>query len=237
MEKILFVHGAWHNGAAWDKVRAILKKKGYQTEAVTLEGNQPGNTSVTDFDAITASLRAAVEKEDRLILVGHSSAGQVIQSVAPELKDKISRIIFNNAWIIPDGKSQFDLIDPAVTGGMIAAAESGNNRTIPMDEGFLRGVLANSADAALQDELISLLVPQPLSQMVQKIDAVPFIEADFDVVLLYAKDDISVPDGVYLGMYKALGDDKPVVEIDGDHECLFTDPEGFAAGLEKCLLL
>ena len=237
MEKILFVHGAWHNGAAWDKVRAICEQKGYETEAVTLEGNQPGNTAATDFDAIAASLRAAVEKEDRVIIVGHSSAGQVIQTVAPELKDKISRIIFNNAWIIPDGKSQFDLIDPEVTGGMVAAAAASDNNTIPMDERFLRGILANRAESSVQDELLSLLVPQPLSQMVQKVNAVPFIESDFDVVLLYAKDDISVPDGAFLGMYKALGEDKPVVEIDGDHECLFTDPEGFVAGLQKCLAL
>ena len=41
MEKLFFVHGAWHNEYAWDKARNLLKNKGYQTAAVTLAGNEP----------------------------------------------------------------------------------------------------------------------------------------------------------------------------------------------------
>jgi len=235
MEKLFFVHGAWHNEYAWDKVRNLLEQRGYKTGAVTLAGNGPQAVKPVSFDDIAASLVKAVEKEERVMLIGHSSAGQVIQSAAPRVKDKISRIIFNNAWILPDGKSQFDLIDPNVTGGMIAAAESREDRTIPMDERFLRGILANEATEALQDELLKLLVPQPLALMTERITAQPFIEAGFPVSLLYCKNDISVPPGAFLGMFKALGENNPVEEISGDHECLFTDPATFAEGLLRLL--
>lgn len=235
MEKLFFVHGAWHNEYAWDKARNLLKNKGYQTAAVTLAGNEPEAERPVNFEDIVSSLEKALAKEDKVVLIGHSSAGQVIQTAAPRVKDKISRVIFNNAWILPDGKSQFDLIDPNITGGMIAAAESRESKTIPMDERFLRGILANEASETVQDDLLKLLVPQPLALMTEKIKAQPFLEARFPVSLLYCTKDISVPPGAFLGMFKALGDNNRVMEIPGDHECLFTDPDIFVSGLIKLL--
>ncbi len=235
MEKLFFVHGAWHNEFAWDKVRNLLEKKGYRTGAVTLAGNGPQEENPVSFEDIASSLEEALKREERVILIGHSSAGQVIQSAAPRVKEKISKIMFNNAWILPEGKSQFDLIDPNVTNGMVAAAESRENRTIPMDERFLRGILANEASETLQDELLQLLVPQPLALMTEKIKARSFADAGFSVSLLYCKNDISVPPGAFMGMFKALGENNPVEEIAGDHECLFTNPEAFTAGLLKLL--
>lgn len=235
MKNLLLVHGAWHTERAWDKAKALLENRGYRVSTFTFAGNEPDNKRRVTYRDISASLERALKAEEKVTLVGHSSAGHIIQSAAPRYRERIDRIVFNNAWLLPDNTSQFDLIDPEVTGGMTAAAHSREDGSIPMDERFVRGILANEASAEIQDELLKQLVPQPLALMTTKIDAKPFLKAGFDTALLYCTKDISVPPGTFLDLFKALGENNRVVEIAGDHECLFTDPETWVEGLVQCL--
>ena len=52
--------------------------------------------------------------------------------------------------------------------------------------------------------------------------------------LLYCTLDKSVEPGAFLNMFKAQGDN-PVVEIECDHEGLFTDPKVYTDGLIRCI--
>jgi hypothetical protein len=50
----------------------------------------------------------------------------------------------------------------------------------------------------------------------------------------YCNKDVSVPPGAFVDMFKSLGDN-PVVEVNCDHEGLFTNPEEYTKGLLKCI--
>jgi len=66
---------------------------------------------------------AEVRKADRpVVLAAHSSAGFLVQSVAAKIPDKIDHLIFNNAFVLPHGKCQFDIVSPDVAEGMTQAA-------------------------------------------------------------------------------------------------------------------
>ena len=157
------------------------------------------------------------------VLVGHSSAGLLIQAAAPKAADKITRMVFINAFLMPDQKAQFDLVPPEVAQGMIAAAEASSDNSVPVDEGFVRGVLMDGDSIREQDELISRLVPQPIAIFTTRIDTKPFAALNIPKTVIFCTRDASLPPGAYMGMASILGEYN-LVEVEGGHETLFTHP-------------
>ncbi|MDP3387186.1 MAG: alpha/beta hydrolase [Eubacteriales bacterium] len=235
MSRILLIHGAWHNEKCWNTVISLLEKEGYDAFALTLPGNEvDGDKNVSYDDYVNHVVEVINNQPDDVIVVGHSSAGHVIQMAVPKVKDKVKKIIFNDAWIIPDGQSQFDLVPEEIKNGMIEAAKASGENAIPVDPGFLRGMLATEADEETFEKLLGILVSQPLALMETPINAKPLESLNMPKVLLYCTKDISLPKEVYVGMFVALGSDQ-IVEVECDHEGLFTNPEAFTKGLIKCI--
>lgn len=237
MKKILLLHGAWHNGKCWDKVSAILNKNGYETEALTLPGNGENDSkNVTYEDYVNYVCDRISAQEGKVIVVGHSSAGHVLQMAIPKVADKVNKVIFNNAWLLPDNKSQFDFVPDEIKNGMRQAAIASGTGAIPIDPMFVRTMLATQATEEQIQELMKLLVEQPLIIMETPVQAKDFAEMKVPMVLLYCTKDVSVAPGAFLGMFKAWGDN-PVVEVECDHEGLFTAPEVYTEGLIKAINL
>ncbi|MEN1760480.1 alpha/beta fold hydrolase [Anoxynatronum sibiricum] len=237
MEKIILVHGAWHNASCWEGVIKALKEKGYEAEAVTLAGNGPEDDrkGITYEQALKPLVEKLEEQPEPAVLVGHSSAGHVIQMTAPKVADKISKIVFNNAWILPQGKSQFDMIpDQEMAMGIKQMALATPDHSIPLMEDFIRGALASGVSEEEQNRLISHLVPQPLALFDTPIQANAFAQLETPRVLLYCTEDLSLPPGAFVGMFQSLGE-APVVELQGSHEALFFQPEAYADALVQCI--
>ena len=169
------------------------------------------------------------------VLVGHSSAGFLMQSAAPKAPDKIAQLIFLNAFILPDGKSQFDLVPPEASEGMTAAANASPDNCVPVIEDFVRSQLMGGEPVEVQDALISRLVPQPIAIFTTQVSTAAFDELTVPRTVLFCKDDASLPPGAYLGMAQGLGDYN-VIEVDGSHETLFTNPGVVAQGLIQALI-
>lgn len=237
MKKVLLLHGAWHNGKSWDKVAAILNKNGYETEALTLPGNGENDSKDVAYEDyvnyVCDRIRAQSEK---VIVVGHSSAGHVLQMALPKVADKVEKVIFNNAWLLPDNKSQFDFVPDEIKNVMRQAAKDSGTGAIPIDPQFVRGMLASEASDEVYEELMSLLVEQPLIIMETPVQAKGFAEMKIPMVLLYNTKDLSVAPGAFKEMFKAWGDN-PIVEIECDHEGLFTAPELYTQGLIEAINL
>lgn len=111
MLTFVLVHGAWHDGSCWNDVISELRELGHSAFAPTLAGNgfkvqKQGMThaatcqSVVDF----------VEDKDLqdFILVGHSYGGSIIQKVAEAIPQRISRLVFQNAFVLRDGQCLLD---------------------------------------------------------------------------------------------------------------------------------
>jgi pimeloyl-ACP methyl ester carboxylesterase len=228
----VLLHGAWHGGWCWEGVVTALEKAGHTAEAPTMPGHhKEDNRSGIQFnDYVGAIVRVLKDQTSPVVLVGHSSAGFLMQAAAPKASDKISRLIFHNAFILPDGKSQFDLVPPDVAEGMTAAAKASPDNCVPVDEGFVRNMLMAGQPMEKQDSLISQLVPQPIALFTTPVSTADFEALSVPRSVLFCKDDASLPPGAYLGMARGLGDHF-LVEVDGGHETLFTNPAAIAEGL------
>jgi pimeloyl-ACP methyl ester carboxylesterase len=184
-------------------------------------------------------LRYVIEKgvkegETPCVLVGHSRAGFLMQAAAPRAPEKIERLIFLNAFILPDGKCQFDLVPPEASEGMTAAANASPDNCVPIIEDFVRNQLMNGESVKMQDALISRLVPQPIAIFMAPVSTQAFNNLVIPKSVVFCKDDASLPPGAYRGMAQGLGDYE-LIEVTGSHQALFTNPSAVAEGLINAL--
>ncbi|KAL8840322.1 MAG: hypothetical protein Q9170_001406 [Blastenia crenularia] len=79
---IVFVHGAWDNGSAWDSVCSLLAEHGYPTVAPSLPsagGRPPVPSHLKDADVVRQELqRLVIDEKKEVIAVGHSYGGFVV---------------------------------------------------------------------------------------------------------------------------------------------------------------
>ncbi len=232
----ILLHGAWHGGWCWEGVMEELKKAGHTAEAPTMPGHNPeDDRSRIEFADYVDAIVTLLERQKKpVVLVGHSSAGFLMQAAAPKASGNIAQLIFHNAFVLPDGKSQFDLVPPEVAEGMAMAAKASPDNCVPVDEGFVRNMLMGQDPVEKQDALISRLVPQPISIFTTPVNTGDFNSLKIPRTVLFCRDDASLPPGAYLGMAQGLGQ-HDLIEMAGGHETLFSRPAVVAEGLIRAL--
>lgn len=232
----VLIHGAWHGGWCWDGVIAGLENAGHTAEAPTMPGHRAeDDRSNIVFDNYVDKIVSVLEGQTApVVLVGHSSAGFLMQASAPKIPDKIERLIFHNAFILPDGKSQFDLVPPEVAEGMTAAANASPDNCVPIMEDFVRDTLMEGEPNEMKDALIGKLVPQPIAIFTTPVHTADFDKLNIPKSVVFCKGDISLPPGAYLGMAQGLGEYN-LIEIEGGHETLFTNPRIIAESLLRAV--
>ena len=235
-EHFVLIHGAWHGGWCWDGVIKALAKAGHTAEAPTMPGMTPGDDrGAVTFDDYVDAIVAVLEKQSTpVVLVGHSSAGFLLQAAAPKAADKVKRAVFLNAFVLPDGACQFDLVPPDAAAGLTGAANASPDNSVPVIEDMVRGMLMGGDTKEDQDAVLARLAPQPLAIFTTRVDTKPFAALDMPKTVVFAKGDTSLPPGAFLGMAQGLGE-FDLIEIEGGHEHLVVQPEAVAAALVQAV--
>jgi len=109
MRTFILIHGSWHSSWNWHRVIPILEKQGHKAIAIDLPGMGRDKTPISKV-----KMQSTVEKictlidsiEGRVILVGHSKNGIMISQAAEYRPDKIEKLVYLAAYLIPNGKSQ-----------------------------------------------------------------------------------------------------------------------------------
>ncbi len=118
----VLVHGAWHGGWCWKRVREILEAAGHRVYTPTQTGLGershllgPGIT----LDTFVRDVCNVLVWEDLrdVILVGHSFGGVSITGVADRERNRIAHLVYLDALVLQNGQSPFSVI-----GEEIAAA-------------------------------------------------------------------------------------------------------------------
>jgi pimeloyl-ACP methyl ester carboxylesterase len=122
VRNIVLVHGAWADGSSWNKVIALLEKKGFRVTAVHL----PFTTLADDAAAVS---RAIALQDGPVLLVGHSYGGVVITEAGDD--PKVAGLVYVAAFAPDQGQSAGDVNNqypPA----------PGDKDFVPGANGFLR---------------------------------------------------------------------------------------------------
>ena len=119
MTTYVLVHGAWHGGWCWRKVRALLEASGADVHTPTLTGlGDRAHLASRDvgLDCHVADVLGVLETEDLsgIVLVGHSYAGMVVTGVADRAAHRIARLVYLDAVVPKDGQCLYDRAPPQV---------------------------------------------------------------------------------------------------------------------------
>jgi pimeloyl-ACP methyl ester carboxylesterase len=114
MKTYVLVHGAWHGGWCWERVRNLLQATGAQVRTPTLTGlGERAHLASRDTGLAThvADVLEAIESEDLtgVVLVGHSYAGMVVTAVADRAAGRISCLVYLDAVVPANGQCLYDL--------------------------------------------------------------------------------------------------------------------------------
>ena len=117
MTTIVLVHGGTSGGWAWKPIASRLREEGHEVYTPTLTGlgervhllnREIGlDTQITDIVNVLI-----FEDLHDVILVGHSVTGMIITGVADQVPERISRLIYLDAFLPENRENIMDLVDP-----------------------------------------------------------------------------------------------------------------------------
>lgn len=113
MASFLLIHGAWHDGSSFDRLRAPFEAAGHVMVAPTLPG-MGGDTKALAAVTLDGWAEFVVREAGKLaapvILCGHSRAGIVVSRAAELAPHLFDGLVYIAAALVPDGKTHYDVI-------------------------------------------------------------------------------------------------------------------------------
>jgi pimeloyl-ACP methyl ester carboxylesterase len=107
-QPFVLVHGAWHGGWCWHRVRQHLEAAHARVYAPTLTGlgershlREPVPSLAQHIEDVLRVLEW--EELEDVVLVGHSLAGMVISGVADRAGERLRRLVYLDAAVPRDG--------------------------------------------------------------------------------------------------------------------------------------
>jgi len=232
---VILAHGAWHKNSVWRNIAILFLDNYFHVAYPGFPGQGLYGKPMEDvtFEDYVEALRDRIENSHRkVILIGHSSAGLVLQELLGH--PKVVLYIFINAFIIPVGTCQFDHVPPEAAGFMTMLANARPDKCVPVldqkfhnandipVEPFVESKLMAGENSEITRKLIEEeLVPQALGLFTGRVSKDPATLAN--KAYLFCQDDMSLPPGAFLGMASLLGGE--VFLTDGGHEKLYVNPQ------------
>jgi pimeloyl-ACP methyl ester carboxylesterase len=219
----VLVHGAWHGGWCWRRVSDMLQEKGHKVLAPTLTGlGERSHLMSKDIvlDTHIADIVNVIQWEDLadICLVAHSYGGWPVSGAIEQVLDRISSVIYLDAFVPEDGQRGFDFASEFSRKAMMeamakAAAASGP----PKAEIFQ----VNEKDRAWVD---SKLTPQPLGVALHPIKLTGAREKVAKKIYIRAP---AYPQPAFDKYYAAKKADPSwrTYEVDGGHDVMIDRPK------------
>lgn len=223
MKFFILIHGAFRGGWAWQKVRRILQSKNCEIFAPSLTGAGErahlNNEKIT-LQTWTDDIKNLIEAEDLrdVVLAGHSQGGIVMQTVAEEISERISRLIFIDAPVLRDGECALDVIPKEVREKFGETPRNALIQPLPMqpNEDF-------SAEEI--DWINARLTPVPTNPSFEKIRVEKSKHIPHEYIFC-AKTPLFYPSGFTRQRFDAENISYKL--IDAPHDCLISHPQMIA---------
>ena len=168
----LFIHPSWRGAWCWERVLQIMHGWGREAYAIDLPGHgaryhEIENVRLADYPR--AVVEFIMERGlNRVVLVGNSMGGLVIQLVAQEIPERISHLIWYMGFILNDGESELDTLPPQMAEQFLKSID-GNKIPVPphseIREKWMQDMTAEEQTADLQR-----WQPNPAAPKLEKAD-------------------------------------------------------------------
>lgn len=228
MSTYVLVHGASHDGTAFDAVVTRLAELGHQAYAPTVAGHGKGADKQVSLAQAVASVVDYITERDLtdIVLLGHSVGGTLVAKAAESMSARIRRLVFWSAIVPEAGESVMDVWPPAARRMLDGLAARSPDNTVMMPFSFFRETFVNDAGLETAQWVYSRLSPQPYGMLTEPVDLSAFHTLSIPRSWLMGTEDTALPPGEWgwhprlssrLGVYR-------LVQLPGGHELMYTDP-------------
>ncbi len=228
----VLVHGAWHGAWCWYKITAALEAAGHRATTIDLP-----SAGIDGTPASTVTLHAQADRVIELldtlttpvILVGHSAGGPVISTVAEARPERIAKLVYVTAYLLPAGSSIVSVIagDP---GSRVSANLVGRpDGTVFVKAEGVRDVFYGTSDDADVSLARSLLKPIGFLPTTTPV-AVGAAFASVRRFYVACRRDHAITHDFQQTMYAALPCER-VFTINSDHSPFFSRPAALLRAL------
>ncbi len=160
----LVAHGAWSAGWAWKKMHPLMTAAGHRLITPTYTGlgerEHLANPSI-DLETHIQDMLGVIKFEqlEHFILIGHSYGGMVATGLADRVPERVSRLIYLDAFVPRDGQAMVDLLGAEAAAPLRATGKAGEDWRVPPSP------LPPDTSAADAQWLQALRLPQPLKTL------------------------------------------------------------------------
>ena len=229
MEKTIFIliHGSWHSAWNWHKVTPLLEEQGHTVYAIDLPGMGRDKTPIQEVKfentvRIICNLLDTIP--EKAILVGHSKNGIVASQVAEYRPEKVEKLIYLAAYLIPNGKTQKEYSALDAEGWLkpyVTIDEASQSHTL-QPEIYLDG-LYHDCDQDITEMAKVILSHEPIESGLARLQ---LTEANFGSIPRYyieCTQDRAVTPYIQQIMYTTTPC-KKVYKMDASHSPFFSRP-------------
>ncbi|KAL4805508.1 Alpha/beta hydrolase fold-1 [Aspergillus unguis] len=232
----VFVPGAWHGAASFDRLRSLMTEQGLETEAIdtpSVGASPPVKGLHADIEYTKGVLQGLVDSGRQVVLVLHSYGGVVGPSAAEGLgyaqRSKaglvggIISVVWMAAFVARKGQSLLDLLGGKWLPWMLFKNDDGYCYSSDENTVFYSDMTPED-----QQKHIALLQPQPILSFTQPATYESW--HDIPSMYLFCDQDQGLPLAVQEAFAKTLGN--PVVfHSDGSHSAFLSHPGQVIEGL------
>lgn len=111
MSTFLLIHGGWHAGWCWDKVKPLLEAQGHTVIAPDLPGHGNDKTPLSEVTMdlyARATVDFAAQASEPVIVVGHSMTGLSNSQAVEYAPEKFKAQVFMAAFLLSNGQCLLD---------------------------------------------------------------------------------------------------------------------------------
>jgi pimeloyl-ACP methyl ester carboxylesterase len=224
----ILVHGSWHSAWNWHKVTPLLQAAGHTVYAIDLPGMGRDKTPIE-----TVTLEMSVKRitdiidsvDGKVVLVGHSKNGIMISQAAEYRPEKIDKLVYLAAYLVPNGKTQreYSMQDSeGVLKPYVVRHESTNSSTLKHE--IYKEGLYHDCPADIVELAKVILSEEPFVTGVTRLH---LTDENFGRVPRYyieCTDDRAVTPYIQQKMYTELPC-KKVFKMNTSHSPFFSQPE------------
>jgi pimeloyl-ACP methyl ester carboxylesterase len=224
----VLVHGAWHGGWCWGRVRPLLEAEGHRvlTPTQTGLGERAHLLSpAIDLELFAEDIARVFLMEDLsdVVLVGHSFAGAAITGLADRMPERLRQLVYLDALIVESGETPMSRVPAEVAEQRMAASrafDGGLSMPVPPPEAF--GVTRPEDIGWIGDRL----VPHPLRTFMSALTLANPIGNGVPATYIACTEPWYGPLASSRERARALG--WPMREIATGHDAMVTAPGGLA---------